>query len=399
MRLIDRSIYAFLCCWLSVDIALGFVAYMTGAVFVSDGSIVFRGLFFLLVLVRCLSFLNNMATKILILFLFAFILLLNIHIYIMDSSQLLYSLKTGMKVLLPILSAVVIYQMALRGSLDFRRFRIIIAVNVLALFCNSVAFYFGLGISNYGHTSDQIMRGGSGFIYAGNEVAGLLLALYPLALLTLCSTKVKEMLVIMCFGLSAVSLFSKTAIIGVVILTLAYILKNYKYSVGPLAIAIVVVVGFNLQKMLDYFSLVALMSERWVYFVSEYGFNVFMGGGAKRLAMIQSQLADIALSPWRIFIGFGWTGEAENNLMDLLYGYGLLGILIYLMWMSAFIVPLITSRRALGGPSSLISLSLLMLAMVATLAGHVVQSGMISVFWGMLISYQCVLENSNKKGR
>lgn len=263
----------------------------------------------------------------------------------------------------------------------------IIYINAAVLLVNLYISYFGVGYKNY---ANVMGLGGSGYFYAGNEVSGLLLIIYGLLLFKFRDEIRKVIFATLLFFVASLVLTSKAAIFGLLIIFGLYLViyeKLNRYHVTALALLL----GFFIYKFL--FSYISFAFNRWYYFMKEQGAFIAFTGGADRWGEIISILLKFRENPFLLLMGQGWTGAAEQNFFDLLEGFGVLGLLLYVIWIYWGVYVYNKMDQFNHGLFALLVLYLIL--GVATLAGHTMQSAMIAPFIAILANLD-ILKNGKR---
>jgi hypothetical protein len=245
--------------------------------------------------------------------------------------------------------------------------------------------YFNIGFSNYGVNKTGDFVGGTGFFYAGNEVGGVLTVLSGLGLYFFSK---KGFLFTFFFALifivCSLGLLSKTALISVFLnVTILIMLSSFYRRV--IIVFFILVFAIILQQHIA--EQIGLFWTRLSYFANQQGWQTILLGGQKRETAI-GVLSDIFLkNPISILIGHVWTGYTENNFFDLLEGFGILGYLFFIIPLIFFIksfkkINIKRDRRIV-----LLIFNCVLILLVSILAGHIIQSGMNSLFLAILLNF------------
>lgn len=364
----------------------GGARYYSGLGLFSDVLLIYRAFAGLAILLVPLCF-SVRSVRIWPLLLLLFLFFITCLQWLLGGGSIAFSdLRFVYKVTLPFL--------ALGGALWYldyeprgvEKMRSIIVVNAFVLILNQLLSFFNIGYSNYGPENAAELVTGTGFLYAGNEVSGLLITLYCLTLLLFRNSFWTSIALIFLFGLASVTLGTKSSIVSHFLVTLWFVLL-LRRSLQILILGIVpVLVLLPGQSFSALVSALGPMLSRWQHFSETYGFWPVLFGGVKRLGNIEAQLEEILASPWQSIIGRGWSGVAENGAVDLFYAYGVFGLLVFGFWLC---IGPITIVGRLGSPRVavrwFVGMSLTLVGIAALLAGHFVQSASISIFWALLV--------------
>ena len=376
--------------WLPVEVLFGFWGYVLGAG-QSDALAGYRAICgVLLLLIPFLaggvkrSQLVTLAPCLALTFVFI------VQLMFASEQPFFYGLRYVYKVSFPFIALFTIIWLADIGKMKVSTIKTITAMNATFLLVNLSLVFFDIGHANYGSWGGAL-QSGSGFLYAGNEVAVTLIAIFGLTVVLMRRAGFYFLLILAGFGLGAVALNTKAALIGFVCIALAKIVFSIR-RLWLMTFASLVVAALFWSDLSSWFQgAFATLLSRWSWFTSEYGIDTVLLGGAKRLGKISEQSAELLANPTSILIGNGWSGETENNFFDLIYAFGLVGAAIFLLW--CLIGPSHYFRFLGRVPHSqlvLCSLTLVLIAAVALVSGHAMQSASLSVFWALLVAFPYV---------
>lgn len=273
--------------------------------------------------------------------------------------------------------AIYYYYYCITVNRDYRKIYNIVLFNSIVLILNIFLSYFGIGFDNY-TSGDGEGFGGTGYLYAGNEVGAALLASLA-SLLILLRINLKSILVITCYLIAGFLVASKASLLGVV-LALSFLI--YYHSRG--IFLLIFCAFFMLSPILwnIFSSKFELAINRWLFLIDEFGIEYFLLGGAKRVDYIVGTVfVNFQNNPLQIVFGSGWTGEPENNLFDLFEGFGLSGVALFLLWgllilkggsvlVTRSSTPEVRSAYVIG----------VMILVLSLMAGHVLQSSLMAPF-------------------
>ena len=379
-------IVAVLTIWLLIDTTNGYLInngiYVIGTVSFGE---VFR-ILFLVLLMLSISIKSSDVILLSVPYLLISVCLLQ---YLLFGNDLVTNLNIAVKVSLPIL----IYIFLKNNSYIFHKphlVRKIIYVNGVILLTNLYMSYFGFGYKNYRTSLDL---GGTGYFYAGNEVSGALLMLYSLILFDLRQKQKKAIIVTMLFLIAALVLTSRAAIFGTLIIFGLYLFLYKKVSKLTVAISSGLLTFFIYYFVYDY---ILMAINRWTYFIENTGALVFLTGGTTRWNNAQAYLQELMEAPFYLLIGKGWLGFAEQDLLDLLMAYGMLGLTVYAVWIYwGFNI----YKKLNVGPSKKYALLVIYFILaIATFAGHIVQSAMIAPFIALFANLSLLNKGSIGEG-
>ena len=258
--------------------------------------------------------------------------------------------------------------------------------------------FFGLGYSLYPNDV-----GSKGYFYAGNEISGVLIITYSLMLYHfLIKGKMRKFWILFLFTIIvSFVLGSKTGVLGIILITffikidflsvlnsIKKIKRLFLYGMLFLPVGLFVFykmvlssevfqnrIMFFYQKM-DILSL--LLSSRNVYFLEvldvylhEYNFvEKFFGVGQSHYEYLTNKTVEI-------------------EFIDVFFTYGLLGLFIFLILLFSVFWTSVTFKKHKEYPyARLTYISLIILCIISSLAGHVFSSGMAGIFIGYIFAIQ-----------
>ncbi len=380
--------------WLLIDSVSGYFLNKDIIIFgnQSIGSItrVFVFFYFLILLFKYLPIKYNVS------FALFGVTIITVFIHYMEnySADIVTDYQFGIKLILPYLFYQVIKIQIERDCLDEHHVKKIIYFNSLVLVCNLFLSIFGIGFSMYQGGSEENLIGGKGFFFAGNEVNGTLLILYILTLAMLFRKPRRSMMtmvvVLFVFSLSSLLLYSKTAILGVLLISLLILIfSERKRRLLFIVVLFSLIMAATYSFWLPY---LAGAIDRWNYFLEANAnfFDFITSGRTERIGAFYSLYTEY-LPGLPILFGSGWMGihglgSFENDALDLLISFGVLGITVYLMWgrwlIRNFEVYLTQKDQAAGYAS----FGIVLILSVSILAGHVMYSAMLAPFIALLSS-------------
>jgi hypothetical protein len=307
--------------------------------------------------------------------------------YILFGSDLVRNLNISIKLSLPVLIYVFIKNHLSHNHAALSK---IIYINGGVLLLNLYLSFLGFGFSNYSINAADISIGGTGFFYAGNEVGGALLALYAIILFKVRYNTIKAMSLTFAFFIASFALMSKAAILGIAILFVIYLFAYKPIGYFKITAVLAAVLFVSYDFILETISPAV---NRWSYLIGEYGALTYLTGGSKRWEMAGSIFTRIAEYPFLLFTGNGWSGLAEQNFVDLLEGFGFVGVLVFVIWI--YWGANVFQKLQYRADKFYCFLAFFLLITVAVLAGHIIQSAMIAPFIAILANINFV--NRNEK--
>lgn len=273
--------------------------------------------------------------------------------------------------------AIYFFYYCIAVSYEYRKIYNVVLLNSLFLILNLLMSYFGFGFDNY-KSGDGEGFGGTGYLYAGNEVGAALLASLA-SLLLIVRTNIKLLLVILLYSIAGLLISSKASLLGIFF---AIFILAYYYN--RLIFIITLSIFFVLLPVLwsVFSNKFELAINRWLFLIDNYGVEYFILGGAKRVDyIVNTILTNFQNNPILLLVGSGWSGEAENNLFDLFEAFGLFGLAIFVLWCFMILKGLTTLivRRTSSKVRSSYMIGVMVL-FLSLIAGHVMQSSLIAPF-------------------
>lgn len=269
------------------------------------------------------------------------------------------------------------------GDFGKSKIRTIILLNYAFLLLNIYLGALGIGFANY-TSADDTAIGGTGFLYAGNEVGVSLLLGFAAMLLSYAKNLKIVSLIILSTIIAGLLVLSKATIIGVLLSTIVFLFYINKTATLVFVSTTVFLLISTLPLWINYFQLAI---NRWTYLLNSYGVEAFLLGGHKRVTYINSYLNFILNEPMYIFTGVGWIGEAENNFFDMIEAFGILGLIVFLGWCFSLAAgarhfSVTFKYSAANAAFKTIAFIGLLVLFISIIAGHSIQSSLIAPFIG-----------------
>lgn len=252
----------------------------------------------------------------------------------------------------------------------------IIFFNSIVIIFNFVLAWLGFGTGNYVTGSGESF-GATGYFYAGNELSIAFIFSYSLVLFVWGNKLANGIWIVMLYGACSITLISKTALLSYIVITIIYLFIISKLWLLLFSLTLSFFGLYYLSLIINYFSFAI---NRWLYLSNLYGMEYFLLGGFKRLSYISIYIDRVFNDPYLLLIGYGWSGEAENNLFDLVEGYGLIGLLIFSIWLYYLCIKPAKNSSTKNKLKICLIASGLLAFLVLIMAGHVVQSALIIPF-------------------
>ncbi len=386
--------------WLLIDSISGYLLN-NDIIFPGNQSVgslirIFVFIFFLLILFKYVPVTHDVPLFLLVLT----ILMAFIHSLYFSTSNVINDFQFGSKIILPILFYYVIRLQIHFRYLNEQRLKLVVYFNSFVLLGNVLLAFWGIGFGNYGVDEYGNMLGGKGFFYAGNEVNGALLALYCLVLILFFTADKKKYFVItiisFIFLIASIILLSKTSIVGFIIISFYIFATSFKKTRAiQIAFSIALAVGITYPLWIN-FLLAAI--DRWTYFMNlSSGFVDFATSGRSLRVESFFELYK-ENSPTLLLWGGGWMGIQsvgfENDALDMLISFGIVGIIIYAIWIGWAVSNFKKYLKARNQSARNAAFSIFLFLMISITAGHVMYSAMIAPF---IASLACI--SSLPKGR
>lgn len=252
-------------------------------------------------------------------------------------------------------------------------------------YLNVVLGVFGIGHSQYG---DGV--GGTGYIYAGNELTLLIVCcqIFVLSFLFFKGSYSLFWVVLIFFLVLSILKATKTAILFLLLAMGIFAVLSIKSRRGVLGLFILMPVillgGWAAIFMFFEFGLF----NRIMYFYNQLDFWTFVFSGRNNLAeaVLGYAIKDYALSDWMFGKGVIYLksiagGQVEIDPIDILVGFGFVGLLFFYSFLvyRLFLV-LYNMLTGFSSVSFMELFFLLILVFISCFAGHVVNSGIAAVF-------------------
>jgi len=369
-RFSQKIVIVFLQYWLLIDMMNGYMMkngmYLPGGFSLGEIS----RIAFLIVLILSFRLRENRINLFLILVPLSLLALSLLH-YLIYDPQVGKSINISIRFSLAILIFIYIKE---NMSNDRDVLMKIIKINSIILIFNIVLSLFGFGFFTY-ERAGGMSFGGKGFFFAGNEVAAVILVTYSLIIYIYKKNPLAILFITIIYLLASFISLTRASIFGVVLVFIASVIlyqKKYRLIILSISFSMISVMVYLLK---DY---IMLAINRAVYFIGQSGFLTFMTGGGKRWREAHHQYMNMVESPQSIIIGSGWTGLAEQNLIDLVGGFGLIGASVYLIWF--YLAAYSYKNLREKSDQRYVMFVYLLIFGIATLAGHVMNSAMLAPF-------------------
>lgn len=261
-------------------------------------------------------------------------------------------------------------------------------LGIIILFFNIILGILGFGRPTY---ADMPGYGVKGFIYAGNELGGLLAIVYPLIFYIIIFKYKGLKRVVLYFALIILgcTIGTKSGILSVLISALSvpllYTKHKFKfiiaYSFFLIFIIILLITSFS---ELDIKSI-----NRWIWLYEDGGVNSLIYSNRDEF-WNQSKLILNNSNFINKFLGLGSQEKTiEQDHLDALYSFGYLGLIFCL---STYIIIFYNSYKNKTNNSigKIIILSDVLIIFISFIAGHIWFSAMISIYLAMLNAFSFI---------
>ena len=276
----------------------------------------------------------------------------------------------------------------------------------LILIGNIFLKYIGLGYPMY----EDGKIGSKGFFYAGNEISALLIILSSIIAyrLWMNNSKLKYFLFLLLNIVVGVTVSSKTAILGVIIVFLLLPIRGsfIKINIKKLLIivsSVFVIIPSIIIYYWDYI-LKSTIFIRLNYFWNEVDILTFLLSNRNNFF---NDAFDIYKENYNLFektIGVGQSRyeylnnniTVEIDIIDIFFSLGFIGLILFLLFnVYLFIQSINFKRTQINIYSGFVFLMGFILFIISTTAGHVYSSGMPAVFIGLLFSLMFIKKEKN----
>ncbi len=314
-----------------------------------------------------------------------------------------YDVSMVLKLLSPVLAAMYFYHLSLRApQYAWQALHQVLHLAFIIVFANLLIGQFGYGFTAYqpnDYLPDQNL-GTKGFFKATNELSALLLVLSGYLFAYYWPRhKLKFVVALICCVFCGQALLTKTGLAGVLLLAMMIpFLQSRVYWQGfsrmiKIVLAVCVVAGIVLLWQLPLLLEVLPLSEKLRFTYQQQGLIGLVLSSRDLFVIENWRLSELYFSDWHQLLGVGYTAMdlysgkplTEIDPADLTLWFGLPGLLWFgwfflgnlrMAWLSWRIQPM-------GLAAGILAINAVLL-LVASMAGHVLTSGMLWIPWGML---------------
>ncbi|MFZ6727576.1 hypothetical protein ACO0K2_18965 [Undibacterium sp. MH2W] len=375
--------------WLFIDTVSGFFQN-NGILFAGQTIAALFRIFVFGLLVTIVVRYFNIIKKTPLFFLAFVALLIPIHavLYEMDLPEILTNFQFQLKMLMSIFLYYVLYIQMKTRAISALQLKNIIVFNSVVLVVNVYLGIFGIGFGSYGEDALGEQLGSKGFFYAGNEVSITLVAIYGLLCYqyreTLKKYLWKFIFLILVFFVASISLLSKTAMLGFVLITL-FSIHRFLSLRNKLK-----VMTFSTLSLLATVSLwmpiLEVAIDRWLFHLDIHSDLIYFitSGRSERIGDLGNLIFN-APSVLSLVFGYGWIAEKgrfsfENDFFDAIGVFGPLGLAFSLTWIGWMIsgFKVYIQKRSINGIFT--GYAMLIIILISFIAGHVLMSVMAAPF-------------------
>jgi len=328
-----------------------------------------------------------------------YIIILILHLSINSvNPQLGKTLNHIMRFLMTIMIYFSIKNYAINNSLKtYIHINKVFTINSYVLVINILLGLVGIGYSSYAEG-----LGYKGFFYAGNEISGLMIIIFPFILYKMgeCYSyrSHKYIGTAIIFLTTAALLGTKTSILHILITivvlpNLDFKHKNITKIILGVSIGLFILLG-GFYILLDNLGLI----ERWIYFYEKGGVeNLIFSGrtefwNEEKKTILNSNLVN------QIF-GLGGSQTVEMDPFDTFLNYGYIGLVM--CYAFYFYLLFISIKTYKNKNSRLVIFINITIIMASSFAGHILYSGMASCFIALIniLVYipHSIIKNKNEK--
>lgn len=336
---------------------------------------------------------RNTRQKISILMAFAiFISCIHVLYYQLGFAELIDDFQFNLKLLMPILFYS-LYNIQFKNQLlSIKQVNNMIWFNSSILLVNLYLGILGFGFGSYGVDESGEMLGSKGFFYAGNEVSASLIALFALTMYSIRQKLSKNALfasfILVTWLIAALSLITKTAILGFIIISIYFYYKCFSLSTKLKVLSMFLFLVLITSSI--WLPIVNIAIDRWDFFYSTSSdfLSFLTSGRSLRLDAINVLLLD----PFSLFFGHGvyvinnqlFIGF-ESDLLDMIAISGFFGLIVFLLWTSWAFLSFKMTLRNKEVLSMFPFLFILIFLLLSLIAGHVLYSTMAAPFIAMIL--------------
>ncbi len=290
-----------------------------------------------------------------------------------------------------------------REGYAYRKLIQLVWFSYTVLVINTFIKYIGLGYPAYANGN----IGSKGFFFAGNELSALLIIVSAILgfKLWLNGKKKAYYLFLVLNLLAALTISSKTAVLGIILIFFAIPFQKNSFSIKKLlalitsVVVFLPIVFFASWKFIQNSALIL----RIQFFYEKFDFWTFIL--SSRNTFLKKSF-DTYWNEYTILEKIIGVGRAkyeylnenkivEMDIIDIFFSYGFLGVAIFIGMMVLLLMQAKRFWKTGDYPfASLVLLMIGILLLISTMAGHVYGAGMSAVFIGLLFSLVYVKQNA-----
>jgi hypothetical protein len=268
--------------------------------------------------------------------------------------------------------------------------------NFLIIISNVMLGILGFGFPVYSTVDSEVSVGVKGYFFAGNELSAVFIILASLTLAVIIPKIKKKYIIygiVFILFIFSVAMATKTAIGGMLILSISTIVFHKKYiEKEPFNIKNIIIVAVSSFLILSgsiYFFVRTEAFERMqtIYYNFANVYKFMMSGRDQYLSTKFAQFAS-ENSVFKFVFGVGEPFPVEMDPFDTFFRFGIVGLLVvYTIYFSFNIHVFKYYLKEKGSfEPALINLGLLLIFVQSFISGHVLFSGMAGPFYGIALA-------------
>lgn len=374
----DDLFWGLLSSWLLVDTINGFFLNINTPIPISQ---LFKLVVLVVVLVRLCYFYSG-RVKVLLLILYVIILSIHLAIKGNDISSLIGTVGHLSKFLLAALlycyvkRQILLYPLYVKSRI-FRVFKI----NLIIFISNILLGVLGIGFTSYGEF------GYKGFFYAGNELSGITIVLFPFFVnymfVKYSYRSLIFLFVVLLLFITVGLMGTKSSLIAFVFSIVYIFMISDRRFITKAANKVFLFVLLIIIGGGGYFLVNKLgMLDRWLFFFNKGGLGMLFLSGREEYWM--EEKAEFFNSGCATYLlGLGGMRTVEMDPFDALLNYGWVGIILVY---SFYLYLLLTSykRRNISRTTKVIFFTNMLILLSSSISGHLIFSGMVNIFIALL---------------
>ena len=374
----DEMFWGGLSLWLLVDAINGFFLNVNAHLPISQ---IFKLTVLIVVFIKLCRFHKGRVGLLLLLF---YVIIFSIHISLSgnDSLFLIKTLTHLSKFLLVILLyCYVKRQILLYPLFTYDKIFWVFKINLIVFVLNILLGLVGVGFASYGDI------GYKGFFYAGNELSGITIVLFPFFvnyLFVKYSYKsVKFLSVLLLLFLTVGLMGTKSALIAFILSVIYIFMLSEKQAVNKVVRKFILFILLVVIGVGGYFLIYKLGTlDRWLFFFNKGGLDMLLLSG--RGGYWMEERVEFFNSGYSVLLlGLGGERTVEMDIFDTLLNYGWVGImLVYSFYLYLLVVSY--KRRNINRTTKIVFFINILILFSSSISGHLLFSGMANLFIALL---------------